>query len=378
MKVALITRHAVFNYGSLLQTIATQQCLEKLGHSCQVIDYCRQDEDYRKIASVLLTKNPKWNQNILTRGVYRLLQSPKFWIMGRHFEKMRKHTISTTRKYTSCRELEENKPDADCYMTGSDQVWGPIGSDAFDPAYFLSFAQASDWKVAYAASFGKTEFTAEQLSCFAEYLKQYQAIGVREKSALELLNGMGLTNVQQVLDPTLLLPVEVWDQWTDDVSCENYILIYQLHSNARMMDYAYALSRKTGLPLVSMSSTAQHLARKGSKHVFLPTLGHWLGYIRNAAFMITDSFHGTAFAINFNTQFVNILPQGTATRNQSILELTGLTDRVVTDYNDFRFFEEKINFAQVNQRIAEKQKESFDFLQVALQKGKGVAHENGM
>ena len=82
--------------------------------------------------------------------------------------------------------------------------------------------------------------------------------------------------------------------------------------------------------------------------------------------MITDSFHGTAFAINFNTQFVNILPEETSTRNQSILLLTGLADRVITDYNNLSYFEQKIDYDKVNYLIQEKRKESLAVLENML------------
>lgn len=347
MNVALITRHAVFNYGSLLQTIATVRCVEKLGHRCQVIDYCREDEDYRRIASVLLQRNQRWNRNMMTRLVYKTLQSPKFYLMGRHFERLRKGTVELTGHYSSLEQLQRDPPAADIYMTGSDQVWGPIGGDEFDPAYFLDFTRDADRRVSYAASFGKAELSEALLQRLQPLLSRYTSITVRERSARDVISGMGLP-VQQVLDPTLLLTAQDWQTMIRDRFPGKYILVYQLHNNEQMVRYAYALARKTGLPLVTMSSTAQHLARRGGKHVFLPTLGQWMGYIRDASFMITDSFHGTAFAINFGTQFVNILPEGTATRNRSILELTGLTDRVVTDYSDFSHFEKAIDFGAVH------------------------------
>ncbi len=366
MKIAVITRHAVFNYGSVLQTIATSRVIESLGHQCQIIDYRRDDEDYRKIATVLLQNNPKWNSSFLRRTVYKVLQSPKFYVMGKHFEKLRKDAFPVSIRYANAEQLHRNKPQADIYLTGSDQVWGPIGGDIYDPAFFLSFTDDTDKCVSYAASFGKTDFTDELLAQFQTYLCRYDHITVRERSAVEIIRNMGIENVQQVLDPTLLIPAEEWSRMSRDSFPEKYILVYQLHNDPNMLKYAYALAEKTGLPLVTMSSTAQHLSHKGSKHVFLPSLSQWLGYIKNATFMLTDSFHGTAFAINFGTQFVNVLPKGTATRNQSILELTGLSHRVVTDYNDFSFVDEQIDFQPIHQIIARERERSVQVLKDIL------------
>ena len=357
MKVAVITRHSIFNYGSLLQTIATEASIEELGYECEIIDYQRSDEDYHKIADVLVKKT-KWNKNWVLRVIYKSIQYPKFRMMGKHFEKLRDGAIKTTKVYHSLNELKQDKPIADIYMTGSDQVWGPIGDDAYDPAYFLDFTGPEDICVSYAASFGKTNFTKSILRDFQNQLKKYDALTVREKSAVDIIKKLGIQNVVQVLDPTLLHDSNYWSKMIQDEMPRDYILIYQLHNNAKMMEYAYNLAKKTGLQLITMSSTAQHLAHRGSVHVFVPTLSEWLGYIKNARFMITDSFHGTAFAINFNTQFVDILPIGTATRNQSILELTGLQNRVVTDYQDLSLFEKQIDYNRVNNIIQEKREES--------------------
>ena len=83
MKVAVITRHSIFNYGSLLQTIATEASIEELGYECEIIDYQRSDEDYHKIADVLVKKT-KWNKNWVLRVIYKSIQSPKFRMMGKH------------------------------------------------------------------------------------------------------------------------------------------------------------------------------------------------------------------------------------------------------------------------------------------------------
>lgn len=365
MKVAVITRHSIFNYGSLLQTIATQAVIEKMGYECDIIDYQRDDENYRKIASVLVKKT-KWNKNAILRMIYAATQSPKFYLMGKHFENLRDGVIKTTKMYHSIDELKEDKPQADMYMTGSDQVWGAIGNDPFDPAYFLGFTDQDDVRLSYAASFGKTQFTDALLGTMKSYLEKYDAITVREQSAVDIINKMGAGKATQVLDPTLLFDSTYWSRMICDPIPKKYILVYQLHNNRQMMEYAYQLAAEKNLKLVTMSSTMQHLIHRGGKHIFLPTLSQWLGYIKNASFMITDSFHGTAFAINFNTQFVNILPEETSTRNQSILSLVGLADRVITDYNNFSCFEQKIDYDKVNDLIQEKRKESLAVLESML------------
>lgn len=103
--------------------------------------------------------------------------------------------------------------------------------------------------------------------------------------------------------------------------------------------------------------------------VWAPDLGEFLSYVKNAECMITDSFHGTAFAINFNTPFVEVLPNNnTGTRNVSILKLTGLSDRVLKDENDVALADKQIDFSYANKVLAEKRKESINVLKMMIEK----------
>lgn len=371
LKVAVITRHSVMNYGSLLQTIAIQSIIETLGYDCEIVDYQRDDENYKKIADVYAERTG-WGRNCLLRCVYRAVQSPRFLIMGKHFEKMRMENIKTTRTYHSLDELKKDKPEADILMTGSDQVWGPVGRAPYDPAYFLDFAAEGDWCVSYGASFGRTEFTDEVLGEMQKLLKKYHMISVREKSAEDIIGKMDIGPVKQVLDPTLLLDSAYWSKMVRNNLSKKYILVYQLYRNPKMLAYAHELAARSGLELVYITTTIRQLGHRGIRTVFLPSLGEWLGYIKYARFMITDSFHGIAFAINFNIEFGGILPDKTVTRIWNLLELTGLMDRVITDYHDFSIYDTPIAYDCVNKRIQEKRKESMQILREMLTLDKGI------
>ena len=172
MKVAVITRHAITNYGSLLQSLATQKILAKLGYDNLIIDYVRKDENYRAIAKVLLEKNPKWNKNLLTRTIYMLLQSPEYYVAGKAFERMQNKYLYLTERCETREDLNRLSA-VDIYMTGSDQVWGPIGNESYDDAYFLAFAPDSAYKVSYAGSFGRTVFSDDVVE---KYKKRAKAL----------------------------------------------------------------------------------------------------------------------------------------------------------------------------------------------------------
>lgn len=357
MKVAVITRHAIANYGSLLQAMATQQTIEDMGHCCQIIDYIRSDESYNKRELTLLRQKPQWYNNPVKRIIYLALRQPESILTGKRFAKHQKAYLHCTRRYTSLEELTRDKPEADVYLTGSDQVWGPVENGSYDPAYCLSFTEDQDHRAAYAASFGRTALTDEIREYYRKWLSRYQQIAVRESSALEMLKDWGI-DAQQVLDPTLLLDQNYWSKHTKPIRHQKYVLVYQLHNDPLLGQYAQKVAKQMGLPLIRISATMHQVSRPG-KFVWAPDPGKFLSYIKNAACMVTDSFHGTAFAINFNTPFVEVLPNNkTGTRNMSILELTGLTGRILRDPEDVALASQEVDFSYANQILAEKRQES--------------------
>ena len=366
MKVAVITRHAITNYGSLLQALATQKAIEKLGHTCKIIDYVRYDESYSQREKTLLKRKEQWNSNFIKRLIYLALRQPESIAAGRRFERAQNSYLNLTERIDSQEKLKELDLDADVYVTGSDQVWGPTENGEYDDSYCLAFTNNESKRIAYAASFGRTEITDDVKDYYKMWLSRYRHIAVREDSAIGILEGIGLT-ASQVLDPTLLISADEWTQYLKPIKHSKYVLVYQLHNDKKLGKYAQKVAKEKGLPLIRISASFHQITREG-EFVWCPDIGQFLSYIKNAACMITDSFHGTAFAINFNTPFVEILPNNnTGTRNVSILKLTGLVDRILEDENDVSLGVKAIDFAYANKMIAEKRTESIEILKQMIE-----------
>jgi len=362
MKVSVITRHAVANYGSLLQAIATQRVIEDLGCSCEIIDYLPDCELPSRIEPEALKLKPEWNKNPLKRMAYLALRQPSALISGAYFKKWRNKHLKLTKRYSSLEALKNDKPSADIYMTGSDQVWGPAAGKSYDETYFLNFLEKSDKKIAYAASIGHLNLEGEEKAKIAELLKDYSAISVREASAVEQLKEMEISS-SSVLDPTLLFDKSFWNSFIEKKKkSDKYILVYQIHNNPKLSEYAKLVSEKTGLSIVRVSVNFHQIFRCGS-FKWLPDIGEFLAYIRDASLVITDSFHATAFSINFNVPFVEVLSQnGTQCRNQSILNLTGLEDRIITDFKSVDLINKPIDYKRVNGIIEDFRKDSLETL----------------
>lgn len=373
MKVAVITRHAITNYGSLLQTFATQKVIENLGHECEIIDYVRTDEKPQNWEMTTLSCKVDWSNNPIKKSIYLALRTPESLISGRKFAKMQRECLHLTKQYHSVSDLEKNLPEADVYMTGSDQVWGPVCNGTYDRAYFLSFVPSNKRKMAFAASMGKMKPDEASLKIFNEYLPTYNKISVRENSVACYLQKLGI-KCSTVLDPTLLLDGDAWRKFIKSrkrdgsglFQNKKYILIYQIHSGKELYAYAKSVSLSLGLPLIRVSPTLHQIVR-GGKFVYLPDITTFLELIDNASFMITDSFHGTAFAINFNTPFSEILPaNGTSSRNVNILSLTGLSNRIVASGMQLDTPDTAIDFSYANRILHEKRKDSISILKGML------------
>lgn len=224
MDIKLITRHAPSNYGSLLQAIATVKILEHMGHDCRIIDYQRDDELGMKAITTALANKKAWAGNPLKRLAYIALRYPEEHWAELKFENMRKKYLKMTGHCGNNKDLSALK--ADIFMTGSDQVWGPTNNGRYDEVYFLNFAKKGK-KVAYAASFGRTNFDKATIDAYSRMLLRYDAIAVRENSAVEMLDKMGIKCAGQALDPTLLLTGDEWSEMASKrkIKCD-YVLIF--------------------------------------------------------------------------------------------------------------------------------------------------------
>ncbi len=364
--VAYITRHAISNYGSVLQAYATQTAIEKIGYNVVCIDYYRTDEKIENhINTRLKGTNSKWNKNPLTRLVFRVTQKPVYSYAEKRFEKYRKLFKVTDIEYNSEQELIDNPPAADIYMTGSDQVWNSVLCGEVDPVYFLSFLKGNEKRVAYAASFGGNSVKDKDKAMMSELLKKYDAVTVRENNGVKIAEELGV-KATQVLDPTFLLTSDEWNKIIPKRECnEKYVLVYQLHPNKDFVRYAGEFAKAKGLKLYRVSHCFHHAVRTG-KFICCPPVEEFLWYIKNAEYFLTDSFHGTAFAIGLNTQFVDCLPGKFSERISSILQLIGYENRILKSYDDFSITDKKIDFSAVNEKIAEERKKSYDVLSKML------------
>ncbi len=368
MKVGLITLHNVKNYGSVLQTYATQNIFKNLGLECEVINYSRKDLIDENLVQNRINSSKVFSKNVFTRFAGKIFLGNSTKKQIKIFNSFLTENINLTKRYNSFEEILEDVPVADIYCTGSDQVWNSDWNKGIEKAFFLEFVPENKKRISYAASFGKEKLDENEIDITKEMLKKYSNISVRENSAVKIINELGIDNVEHVLDPTLMLDKEEWSKLKAEIKHKGkYILVYQLNTkNPEFDNYVKNLSKIKKMPIIRVSNVL-YQAFKYGKFAYCPEVKQFLTYFLNAEYIVTDSFHATGFSINFNKKFACIFPKKFSTRLQSILELTGLEERKVQDFNDFSIIDKDIDWNKVNKIIENEREKSLDFLKKAIQ-----------
>ena len=338
MKIGILTQPLASNYGGILQNYALQQVLKRMGHEVWTVDYNRfgwlewADSAWRVLAHKILGHDVRLG---MTPPGRRQQEAP----LRRFVDKY----MSLTKPRT--KQFERSVVEAyafDALVVGSDQVWRPrYNYNVAD--CFLKFAKAMPVKrVAYAASFGTDawEFTDVQTAECAQLAKRFDGISVREKSGVALCRKHFGVEAVHVLDPTLLLHAADYAELCKDIPKRKpFVFAYILDESEDKRRQIKDFAARHGLDYFIKSADAAVC--------MTDTVELWLSYFRDAAFVITDSFHGTAFAINFNKDFYVF---GNADRGNSrfdsLLGTLGLEGRLIA--GDIPTCEEAICWDEIN------------------------------
>jgi len=376
MKIGIFTHPLVSNYGGILQNFALQYVLKTLGHEVVTINRLMKENDIKILISIL-------KQNLLKHHDIKLLfkdQQSEIYENSRNF--INKY-INKIDVYNADNDILKkiSQEGFDVIVVGSDQVWRP---DYVHNIYheFLDFLEEDEKirRISYAASFGtdKWLFTEEQSKRCKEFIQKFDAVSVRENSGIELCNKYFNKDSICVLDPTLLVDKEVYMSLCSEMESNNEgnkLFTYVLDSSKEKrkiiedtMNYL-GLNEITNQPKFSLEGSSN---KKYIKEDFIyPRVEGWIKGFIEADYVVTDSFHGTAFSIIFNKPFIAIVNEDRgASRFQSLLEKFDLTDRLISTNTklDEKFYETKIDYDNVNRKLEELKKYSLEFLKNSIEK----------
>lgn len=366
MKVSIITILDNTNFGTYLQALATVKVTERLGYEAEVVRYTRDS----------MTGWGQLKYMLRDRGVLSVLRNG--WkiprtkkLRERDYAFLSKH-VAVTEEYVGYESLQANPPIADVYLVGSDQVWNSIYNKGIDKSFYLEYAPKGKKRVSYASSIGMDYIPEHEISETKMLLKKFDGITVREKAAKELLTQYDIQS-EVVLDPTLLLDANEWlDILGKNSMCfnEKYLLVYSVERKKqnRLINYyarKIAKQRKLKIFQVSYSGTASKLSCT-DKFFGCATPDVFLSLMKNASFVVVSSFHGTAFSVNFQKDFLTISANRFNSRVKNLLEITNLSDRMVSDKECDLQSIKKIDYVDVNSRMKKAREKSVSILKNML------------
>lgn len=373
MKVGVLTLPLWHNYGGILQAYALQVALRRLGMDAVHIDVQREEPASAAGA---------WrNIKRMARRRLRGKASPYYpnWreraIISRHTRAFVDKEIVPSTGAVSFKDLASVSQELDAIVVGSDQVWRPEYAPEL-AAYFLEFAAAGTGKVAYAASFGTADwrFDEQQTRRIANALSGFDAVSVREASAVELLRDKVGFESAQVCDPTMLLEAADYrallDQEPQAPAFDDGVFAYVLDASEPRMASLPGIAGRLSLPLFTMMPPLFDAGfRKRPDHYVFPPVSRWLAAFDASRFVVTDSFHGCVFSMIFNKPFIAVAnPERGRARFESLLGAFGLSDRLAEDSAQItnEMVQRPIDWVQVNQQRRALRDQGIAFLSGSL------------
>ncbi|MBK5553034.1 MULTISPECIES: polysaccharide pyruvyl transferase family protein [unclassified Pseudomonas] len=332
MKIALITIHHANSYGGTLQALASQAVLSKYG-DVKIIDY-KSKELEQTLNLIRIDRNPR---SIFRAGkdFFRLL--PRKRLIAKFKEFMRVN-YKLTPACPDLQSLQSISSDFDCVVCGSDQIWNPNITGQLDLNYMLAFSRAKR-KISFSSSAGSYSYSDEETAKVRKALSTFDSISVREEDTARKLRSMlGNQKVAHTLDPTLMLDKRQWMQGLlltekAPVPADQYILVYTLKKDALVRETINRIKTLLGLRVVAIDQDP-FLGYKSDRHIMDASPVDYVSLFANASFVITNSFHGTAFALNFAIPFVTVLPESGLNRIKGLLDKVDLADRLVSHLSE--------------------------------------------
>jgi len=332
MKIGIVTPFNSGNVGTLLQAFATQRVINNLGYDADVVDY-----SYRA------SNNPFLVSNLVRRGLKNYLMAIAGHLLRLPKRKRILAFIGDNLKLSvpvrDHDELCELNGVYDYFLVGSDAVWntGPFGLEL---AYLLDFVFDNNKKGNYASSFGSSNVPEEHRGVFERYLSEFRFLSVREVRGQELIRGLIGREVPVVLDPTLLLDSGFWSGFAEKSELRfdrGFIFVAEYSISEKLLSDALVLADKFDCDIVCAFPPKGK--RVKARVLLKADPCDFMFLIKNARFVLTDSFHVSVFSVNFNTSFMSYVTDRTkvsASRFESAFGLFGLMDRLVYDNSEVR------------------------------------------
>lgn len=358
------------NYGSTMQAFALQKTVMELGYGNRIINYVPNKREklafFCKSSARFVTLKAKIENKKIES---KFLNRDEIDLKNRKFEEFYENSFFLTEMIPVQNQMKSLNNKYRIFLCGSDQIWNP---NYFKKCNFLDFVSESNKKIAYAPSIGTTQLTENEKRKMKSYLDRFDKISVREESSKRLIESVVDKPVQVVCDPVFLLSREKWiEKMQLKEPEEKYILCYFLGNNPEYQKMTEKLqeSLKIKVKIIPTNTFGYALGFETQK-----TVGpkDWLSLLYGAEFVLTDSFHATAFSIIFNKSFYvlkrfsDTSPKSQNSRIYHLLNMTGLEDRIWQNTTNVSYIENDI-WKTVDEKMRTERETSTLWLKNALE-----------
>lgn len=352
------------NYGSALQSWALHQAIDRCGNGrweSVLVDYC---PDILRDKDPLNPMKNMWDQDETSLQMCRLslpaIRENYYKFDAFYRDRFRR----TANAYTSENFNEVAAVEMlDGFVCGSDTIFC-IDEFGFDDGYYANYpCMKNGYSVSYAASFGDPTLTPAVYAALNDRLQNFKALGLREEQMIPYIQAHTQVPVQRVVDPTLLLTAEDYDRIAaPKQEDEKYLLLYARRYNSEMEAYAQQIAAKKGLKIVEISLRATN----AEKHRMFYEAGveEFLSLVKHAEYVVTNSFHGMIFAVQYRRPFVIFSRFQCNNKIEELLGLFGLSDRMLVTRGQSAC--DTIDYDAVHHRIGIAREKSLAFLDMEL------------
>lgn len=389
MKIAILTFVHAYNYGAELQCFALQYKLRKQSYNVEVLDVYRpNDDEYihsketdKRFSNLFSHTNKsdiigKFHIYVVNclEQLFKIIYKEKYKTRKENFSGFHeKYTNLSSKKYYNFNDLYSGQLDYTHYIVGSDQVWNYSNYFSIEP-YLLPFVKNGK-KISYAASIGHSEIPDILYDIYKSNLNSFDSISVRESQGAQVLKEVtGREDIKTVLDPTLLLTKEEWCQALSIEINNNkpYVLLYLLSRSTYSIELALKLAARNNWDVIVITPgiTPQY-NYKNVQYICGASPRKFVELFAGASFVITNSFHGTAFSVNFRVPFISTTRYNKRynSRFVNLLHITYLENRLVfEDDKDYTIIDTlgKCDFSKSVSVLQDERNASLTFLYNSL------------
>lgn len=360
MKVGILTFHDANNYGAALQAYGLQEAIRSLEIDVEIINYVQPYivDKYRVIR--IDNSNPK---RFFKSIISTILHYKNFSMKEKKFNQFRNDFLKISNmKYDNANTIKGYE----IYVAGSDQIWN-FKITNYDTAFFLEFVNNSSLKVSYAASIGDRELNDNNKMFLKKYIGNFDYISIREESGIHALRNLTDKELIHVLDPTLLLSRNKWGNiCLNKYRNKEYIFVYSVSASNKIVEIVNKIAHILSLEVFVLTDKLRVNVQNHKRCYGIGPI-EFIDLVKNSKFVISDSFHGTAFSIIFEKNFVSVPNEVGGTRIKDLLKRLNLSNRVISNPDEINeHYELKVNYEVANKILELEKSKSIKFLKECI------------